>query len=89
MPARTGVQVPSLAGYVEKKLYVDLVNMSETIRGYHYMLMVEDSFSPYYWAYRIPNKEAHTVAQVLMDQHFNVSGVQDHWDLWLNASVFA
>ena len=33
MPARTGVHVPSFVGYVGEKLYVDLVSMSETIRG--------------------------------------------------------
>ena len=106
------------------------------------MLTAEDSFSRYCRAYLIPNKEAHTVAKVLIDQHFNVyglpdngkefvnnlwrelfsefkthttisrynlfsnpaehfqrtltamlrtrgPGVQDNWDMWLNASVFA
>ena len=33
MPVRTGAHVPSLAGYVGEKLYVDLVSMSQTIRG--------------------------------------------------------
>ena len=28
MPVRTGVHVPSLAGYVGEKLYMDLVSMS-------------------------------------------------------------
>ena len=28
-------------------------------------------------AYPIPNKEAHTVAKVLVDQHFNVYGLPD------------
>ena len=32
MPARTRVHVPSLAGFVGEKLYVDLVSMSDTIR---------------------------------------------------------
>ena len=45
MPVRTGVHVPFLAGYVGEKLYMDLVSMSETIRGNQYMLMAEDSFS--------------------------------------------
>ena len=67
----------SLTGYVGEKLYVDLVSMSETMRGNRYMLRVEDSFSPYCRAYPIPNKEAHTVAKVLMDQHFNVYGLPD------------
>ena len=77
MPVQTGEYVPSLTGYVGEKLYVDLVSMSETIRGNRYILMAEDSFSRYCRAYPIPNKEAHTVAKVLMDQHFNVYGLPD------------
>ena len=44
--------------------------------------MAEDSFSRYYHVYPIPNKEAHTVAKVLMDKHFNVYGLPDqlHYD---------
>ena len=41
------------------------------------MLTAEDSFSRYCWAYLIPDKEAHTVAKVLMDHHFNVYGLLD------------
>ena len=39
-------------------------------------------FSQYYLVYPIPNKEAHTVAKVLMDNHFNVYGLPDqlHFD---------
>ena len=33
MPVRTGVHVPSLTGYMREKLYVDLVSMSDTLRG--------------------------------------------------------
>ena len=54
--------------YVEEKLHVDLVSMSEIIRGNLYMLTVEDSFSRYCRVYSLPNKEAHIVAKVLMDQ---------------------
>ena len=39
--------------------------------------MAEDSFSRYCQAYPIPNKEAHTMAKVLMDQHFNIYGLPD------------
>ena len=67
MPVRAGEHIPSLTGYVGEKLYVDLVSMSETIRGNQYMLTVEDSFSRYFRAYPIPNKVAYTVAKVLMD----------------------
>ena len=45
MPVRTGVHVPSLTGYVGERLYVDLVSMSDTVRGNGYLLMAEDSFS--------------------------------------------
>ena len=54
------------------KLYVDLFSISETIRGNKYLLTSEDSFSRYCRAYPIPNKEAHTVTKVLIDQHFNI-----------------
>ena len=73
MPVMTGEHVPLLTGYVGEKLYVDLVSIHKTMRGNRYMLMAEDSFSQYCWAYPIPNKEANTVAKVLMDQHFNGS----------------
>ena len=140
--------MPSLTGYVGEKLYIDLVSMSDTVRGKRYLLTAEDSFSRYCHAYLIPNKDASTVAKVLVDQHFNIyglpdqlhldnggefvnnlwkelfsefkiqhtttppynpssnpvkhfhrtiiamlrtrgEGIQDYWDLWINASVFA
>ena len=77
MPVRTGEHVPSLTGYVGEKLYIDLVSMSYTLRGKQYLLTAEDSFSRYCKMYPIPNKEAITVAKVLMDQHFNVYGLPD------------
>ena len=52
-----------------------LFSMSETIRGNQNMLAAEDSFSRYCRVFPIPNKEAHTMAKVLMDQHFNVYGL--------------
>ena len=74
---RTGENVPSLTGYVGEKLYIDLVSMLDTMRGNRYLLTAEDNFSRYCRAYPIPNKEARTVAKVLMDQHFNVYGLPD------------
>ena len=56
---------------------MDLVSMLETIRGSRYMLMAKNSFSRYCWAYRIPKKEAHTLAKALMDQCFNVYELPD------------
>ena len=41
------------------------------------MLMAKDGFSKYCRVYLIPNKEAHTVAKKLLDQHFNVYGLPD------------
>ena len=58
IPVRTGVQVPSLTGYVREKLYVDLVSMSDTVRGNQYLLTAEDSFSGYCRAYPIPNRKS-------------------------------
>ena len=77
MPARTRVNMPSLARYVGEKLYVELVTMSETIRGNCLLMSAEYSFSRYCQAYPIPNKETHTVAKVLMDYHFNIYGLPD------------
>ena len=77
MPVRTGEHVPSLTGYVGEKLYIDLVSMSDTMKGNGYLLMAEDSFSRYSCVYPIPNKELCTVAKVSMDQYFNIYGLQD------------
>ena len=77
MLVRTGEHVPSLTGYVGEKLYIDLVSMSDTVRENQYLLTADDSFSRYYHAYPIPNKEAVTVAKVLMGQHFNIYGLPD------------
>ena len=51
--------------------------MLDTVRGKRYLLMAEDSFIRYCRAYPIPNKEAHTLAKVLMDQHFNLYELPD------------
>ena len=59
-----GKYVSSVTGYIGEKLYIDLVSMSETLRGKRYILMTEDGFSRYCEAYLISNNEAHTVAKV-------------------------
>ena len=56
---------------------MNLVSMSETMRGNRYMLTAEDSFSRYCQANLILNKEAHTMAKVLINQHFNFYGLPD------------
>ena len=45
VPARVGVHVPSLTGYVGEKLYIDLVSMSDTVRGNRYLLTAKDSLA--------------------------------------------
>ena len=77
MPVQTGEHVPSLTGYVGEKLYLDLVPMSKTIRRNRYMPTEEHRFTNYCRAYPISNKKVHTVAKVLMGQHFNVYGLLD------------
>ena len=77
MLVKTGEHVPSLTGYVGEKLYIDLVSMSDTVRGNQYLLRTKDSFSRYCRTYPIPNKEAGSLAKVLMDQHFNIYGLPD------------
>ena len=71
VPSRVGEHVPSLTGYVREKLYIDLVAMSDTVRGNLFLLTAEDSFSRYCHPYPIPNKEVKIVAKVLMDQHLD------------------
>ena len=77
MLVRTGEVVPSLTGYVGVKLYVDLVSMLDTMRRNQYLLTAEDRLSRYCCPYPIPNKEAQTMAKVLMDKHFNIYRLQD------------
>ena len=51
--------------------------MLDTVRGNLCLLMAEDNFSRYCRKYPIPNKEARTVAKVLIDQHVNIYGLPD------------
>ena len=38
MPVKTGEHIPSLRGYVGEKLYIDLLSVSDTIRGNQYLV---------------------------------------------------
>ena len=69
---KTGPHVPCVVGNVGEKLFIDLVSMSETVRKNHYMLTVQDGFTRFASAYPICNKEAGTVARVLIREHFRV-----------------
>ena len=71
---RVGIHVPSMVGNVGEKMFIDLVSMSETVRGNCYLLTVQNGFSHFSSAYPIPNKEASTVARTLVGEHFAVHG---------------
>ena len=64
--------MPSTVGNGGEKVFIDLVSMSETVRKNRYMLTVQDGFSRFASAYPICNKEAGTVARVLIREHFSV-----------------
>ncbi len=63
---KRGPHVPSTVGNVGEKVFIDLVSMSETVRKNRYMLTVQDGFTRFASAYPICNKEAGTVARVLI-----------------------
>ena len=67
--------MPSTVGNVREKVFIDLVSMSETVRKNRYMLRVQDGFTWFASAYPICNKEAGTVARVLIREHFSVFGL--------------
>ena len=56
---------------VLEKVFIDLVLMSETVRKNLYLLTVQDGFTRFASAYPICNKEAGTVARVLIREHFS------------------
>ena len=58
----------------DKKVFIDLVTLSETVRKNSYLLTLQDRFTS---AYLICNKEAGTVARVLIREHFSVFGLQN------------
>ena len=56
-----GPHVPSTLGNVGKKVFIDLVSFSKTVRKNCYLLTVQDGFTSFASAYPICNKEAGTV----------------------------
>ena len=72
---KMGPHVPSTVGNVGEKVFIDLVSMSETVRKNRYLLTVQDGFTRFASAYPICNKEAGTVARVLIREHFSVYGL--------------
>ena len=64
--AKRGPHMPSTVGNV---------SMSEFVRKNCYLLTVQDGFTRFASAYPICNKEAGTVARVLICEHFSVFGL--------------
>ena len=64
--SKMGPHVPSTVGNIDKKVFIDLVILSETMRKNCYLLTVQDGFTRFASAYLICNKEAGTVARVLI-----------------------
>ena len=77
IPLQTREHIPFLTVYMGEKLFIDLVSMLATIRGNRYMFTAKDGFSRCCRAYPIPNMDTHTVAKVLMNQHFNLYRLPD------------
>ena len=50
--------MPTTVGNVGKKVFIDLVAMSETVRKNRYLLTVQDGLTRFASAYPICNKEA-------------------------------
>ena len=66
---------PQRSGFPGERLSVDLVGpLPETINGYKYIMTVEDLFTKFVQAFPIPNKEAETCANVLIDRQICLFG---------------
>ena len=67
---RDGPHKPQRAGYPNQRLYVDLIGpLPTTWQQEKYILSVEDGFTRHANAYPLHNKEAATVARVLINEY--------------------
>ena len=68
---RSGPLQPMITGSVMERIHVDITGPHpRTPRGSQYILTCVDAFSKWAEAFAIPNKEARTVARVLVEQVF-------------------
>ena len=73
---REVTHIPRRAGYPGEYLYVDLVGpLPTTQRQSRYILTAEDGFTRFCIAVGIPNKEAATVTNALLERYITVFGV--------------
>ena len=67
---RDGTHNPQRSGYPNQKIYIDLIGpLPTTTKMERYVLTVEDGFTRHANAYTLPNKQASTVARVLIDEY--------------------
>ena len=68
---RTGPLQPMLTGRILERCHVDITGPHpRTVRGSKYILTCVDAFSKWAEAFPLPNKEAKTVARILVEQVF-------------------
>ncbi len=67
---KQGTHQPRRSGYPMQRVYIDLVGpLSPSPQNNRYLLTIEDSYSRWVAAYPIHNKEATTVARMLVDKY--------------------
>ena len=70
-PLRRAPLQPVVSGFPLEKLAVDILGpLPVTKKGNRYILVVSDYFTRWVEAYPMPNQEASTVAQKLVDEFF-------------------
>ena len=71
---KAGAHMPGTSGFPGQTLYVDLVQMSVSSQGYHYILSMEDGFSRFISLAPVKSKTAEEVIQALLDQYISRFG---------------
>lgn len=66
---RNAVHYPQKSGFPGERIALDLVGpLPETVENYKYILTIQDHFTRFVMAIPIVNKEADTVANVLIER---------------------
>ena len=82
MPGKTdiknGTHQSRKPGYPGERLSIDLIGpLPVTNKMNKYILSCEDEFTRFVTAHPLPNKEATTVAAVLLDKHLSIFGMPE------------
>ena len=76
MDTHAGRHRPVATGTPGQEVFIDLVGpLPLGAERLKYCLTVEDSFTRHVWIFPIPNKEAQTVARVLIERYFAIFGI--------------